>query len=180
MTEDIDALSVHIERLLHDTKCLSTVSSGEQRSLSRSLAVLEKSLRTINATLESLPPEPDDLALIQQYQEEMSDIKTELATCHDCSFLLELPEDHDLCVKLSELKTLHFYCCHSFKKILNTISSSTSPASTGTDAKGLNIPKLEAPNFDGDILNWTHFWEQFSISIDVYANLSDAEKFVYL
>ena len=86
----------------------------------------------------------------------MSDIKTELATCHDCSFLLELPEDHDLCVKLSELKTLHFYCCHSFKKILNTISSSTSPPSTGTDAKGLKIPKLEASTFDGDVLNWTH------------------------
>ena len=39
---------------------------------------------------------------------------------------------------------------------------------------------MEAPSFDGDILNWTHFWEQFSISIDEHANLSDAEKFVYL
>ena len=178
--EDIDALSVRIQRLLLNTNPSSTESSGEQRSLSRSLAVLEKSLQTINAALESLPPESDDLALIQQYQEELSDVKTELTTCRDCSYRLELPEDHDLCVKLSELKTLHFYCCHSIKKILNTISSSTSPLSTGTDAKGLKIPKLEAPTFDGDILNWTHFWEQFSISIDEHANLSDAEKFVYL
>ena len=102
--EDIDALSVRIQRLLHDTNP-STESSGEQRSLSRSLAILEKSLQTINAALESLPPESDDLALIQQYQEELSDVKTELTTCRDCSYRLELPEDHDLCIKLSELKT---------------------------------------------------------------------------
>ena len=39
---------------------------------------------------------------------------------------------------------------------------------------------MEAPTFNGDIPNWTHFWEQFSISIDKHANLSDAEKFVHL
>ena len=84
-----------------------------------------------------------------------------LTTCRDCSYRLELLEDHDLCIKLSELKTLHFYCCHSIKKILNTISSSTSPSSTSRIAKGLKILKLEAPTFDGDILNWAHFCEQF-------------------
>ena len=30
------------------------------------------------------------------------------------------------------------------------------------------------------ILNWTHFWEQFVISIDSKSDLTDAEKFVYL
>ena len=119
--KDLNALSVPIQQLLHNTN-LSTESSGEQRYLSRSLAVLEKSLQTINAALESLPPESDDLAPIQQYQEELSDVKTELTTCRDCSYRSELPEDHDLCVKLSELKTLHFYCCQSIKKILNTLA----------------------------------------------------------
>ena len=55
----------------------------------------------------------------------------------------------------------------------------TTPPSA-IEAKGLKVPKLEAPTFDGDILNWTHFWEQFSISIDQQTSLSDAEKFVYL
>ena len=86
--EDIDALSVRIQRLLLNTNPSSTESSGEQRSLSRSLAVLEKSLQMINTAIESLPPESDDLALIQQYPEELSDVKTELATCRDCSYIL--------------------------------------------------------------------------------------------
>ena len=49
-----------------------------------------------------------------------------------------------------------------------------------TNDKGLKVPKLEAPAFDGDLLNWNSFWEQFSISIDERTSLSDAEKFVYL
>ena len=78
------------------------------------------------------------------------------------------------------MKTLHFNCCHKIKKIINYQGSSSSILSTSTDDKGLKIPKLEAPTFDGDILNWTHFWEQFTISIHERSNLSDIEKFVYL
>ena len=54
------------------------------------------------------------------------------------------------------------------------------PTSSGSKSKGLKISKLEAPSFDGNILNWTHFWEQFTISIDKHSSLTDAEKFVYL
>ena len=49
-----------------------------------------------------------------------------------------------------------------------------------TEAKGLKVPKLEAPTFDGNILNCTHFWEQFSTSTESKSNVSDAEKCVYL
>ena len=79
------------------------------------------------------------------------------------------------------MKKKHFECCHAVRKILNTREvSHTSRTSSSSEAKGLKIPKLEAPTFDGNILNWTHFWEQFSISIDEHSNLSNAEKFVYL
>ena len=178
--EDIDVLSIRIQRLLAATNLTSASSSNEHKSLSRNLTHLEETLKTIDVALNSLSPETEDLALIQQYQEELSDIKGQLAMCRDCLSHLELLEDDESRVKYSQLKTLHFNCCHKIKKIINYQGSSSSILSTSTDDKGLKIPKLEAPTFDGDILNWTHFWEQFTISIHERSNLSDIKKFVYL
>ena len=59
-----------------------------------------------------------------------------------------------------------------------TISTvSTIPSSSG---QGVKLPKLDVPTFDGNILNWTTFWEKFCISVHERFNLSDAEKLIYL
>ena len=39
---------------------------------------------------------------------------------------------------------------------------------------------MEVPTFDGNVLNWTTFWEQFSISVHDRTNISEPEKLVYL
>ncbi len=44
----------------------------------------------------------------------------------------------------------------------------------------MKLPTLEIPTFDGSILNWTTFWEQFDISIHSRFDLATAEKLVYL
>ena len=54
---------------------------------------------------------------------------------------------------------------------------SNSPESTTTvEAK---LPKLELPKFDGDILNWTPFWEQFEAVVDK-GDIPEITKFLYL
>ena len=45
---------------------------------------------------------------------------------------------------------------------------------------GVQLPKLAVPTFDGNILHWRQFWEQFCVSIHNRPNLSNAEKLVYL
>ena len=57
------------------------------------------------------------------------------------------------------------------------MGSATTPVVEG---KGVKLPKLHVPTFDGDILNWRQFWEQFSVSIHDRRSLSEAEKLVYL
>ena len=42
------------------------------------------------------------------------------------------------------------------------MGSATTPVVEG---KGVKLPKLDVPTFDGDIPNWRKFWEQFSVSI---------------
>ena len=45
------------------------------------------------------------------------------------------------------------------------------------DASGVKLPKLEVSTFDGDILNWKSFWEQFCVSVHGRSTLTNAEKF---
>ena len=49
-----------------------------------------------------------------------------------------------------------------------------------SDSGGVRFPKLDVPMFDGNILNWRSFLEQFAISVHGRAHLSDSEKLVYL
>ena len=48
------------------------------------------------------------------------------------------------------------------------------------EPKGVRLPKLEVSTFDGNVLNWTTFWEQFFVSVHSRTNISDTEKVVYL
>ena len=46
--------------------------------------------------------------------------------------------------------------------------------------KGVNLPKIDVPTFDGKLLHWNTFWEQFDVAVNSKSCLSDAEKLVYL
>lgn len=54
------------------------------------------------------------------------------------------------------------------------------PTPGATSGKGIKLPKLEVPTFDGNILNWQSFWEMFCVSIHNRPELSDSEKLIYL
>ena len=36
---------------------------------------------------------------------------------------------------------------------------------SSSDDTGVTLPKLDVPNFDGNIIHWNNFWEQFGISV---------------
>ena len=42
------------------------------------------------------------------------------------------------------------------------------------------LPKLDLPHFDGDVLNWSTFWDSFESSIHFNATLTPIQKFSYL
>lgn len=47
-------------------------------------------------------------------------------------------------------------------------------ASIEPKAHGAKLPKLDVPTFDGNVLNWKYFWDQFRTDV------APAEKMVYL
>ena len=44
----------------------------------------------------------------------------------------------------------------------------------------VELPKISVPTFDGDVLNWAVFWEQFETAIHNSRKLHDAQKLTYL
>ena len=76
-------------------------------------------------------------------------------------------------IKLSEVAS-------KLKGLLAPAPGYTPGAHTASDHTGVRLPKLDVPTFDGNIIHWTQFWEQFAISVHDRTNLSNAEKIVYL
>ncbi len=74
-----------------------------------------------------------------------------------------------------------FDCSHKIKRKFNAHSVDTATAAPSSTIGGsVRLPKLDVPTFDGNILSWRQFWEQFSVSIHDRRNISVAEKLVYL
>ena len=44
----------------------------------------------------------------------------------------------------------------------------------------VKLPKIDVPTFNGNILSWRCFWEQFSVAVHNHSDISDSEKLVYL
>ena len=57
--------------------------------------------------------------------------------------------------------------------ILKSSIEDTSVSSGSGFNNGVRLPKIDVPTFNGDILTWRTFWEQFSISVHTRTVLSD-------
>ena len=107
--------------------------------------------------------------------EQLADHKHELSTIHEDPISLDLENDHKLVTQLVILNKLQFECSHKVKKLVSAHLNATAPV---VDSKGVRLPKLDVPTFDGDVLHWGQFCEQFKISIHDCPPLSNAEKLV--
>ena len=167
--EEVTQLEVRIQHVI--TAYSSSSSPDSRRVASKKLTRLHRQLAEINDFLSS---DADDVCRIHQHQEQLSDFKTELGEVRNSLLSLDLGEEDELSKLQLEVERSLFDVSLKIKRLLQTLSSSA------TESKGIKLPKLEVPTFDGDILNWRAFWEQFRVSVHDRSTLSDSEKLVYL
>jgi len=177
LDEHDDAVSLLTTLLQRIIKTCSTPQSVDTRKIqARKLLHLDRDLSTMQDEIAALSTHPKDTCLIQQYADRLAEFKTELKGVHECFLSLDLEEHDELFTTYTKLDKLIFSCCLEIKKLLKGTDTVSSPS----DFKGVKLPKLEVPSFDGNILNWTSFWEQFCVSVHNRPTLSDPEKLVYL
>ena len=169
--DDVSQLTARLEKLV-------TVCSAKQSKITlKQVKVIEKGLANVLSGTSSLPAGDAGVCLLQQYDEQLSEFKSEFTKIRHSLFSLDLEDDSELSVLLTHIECSLFNCSLEVKKLVRTHSHSSS---SSFNAVGVKLPKLEVPTFDGNILNWKTFREQFAVSVDGRLNLSDSEKLAYL
>lgn len=170
--ESVAQLGIRLEHLI--TACAKSPDSNPHKIATKQLARLKNKLSSVDSSIASLSSDDDNSCLLKQHQEQLSEFKKELSDVRNSLLSLDLEDDDEVLLSQSDVEKAIFDCSLNIKKLLHT------PTSTSPPASGVKLPKLDVPTFNGDILMWKTFWEQFCISVHDRSNLSDSEKLVYL
>jgi len=122
---------------------------------------------------------PIERSLLTQYQEEVSDHKKDLSTLYEELVAKDIPDDDALLVTHTALERQLSTTFHKIKALL-LVPPTNAHAPTTTDSTGVKLPKLNVPTFDGDLIHWKQFWDQFVVAVHNKTSLSNAKKVVYL
>ena len=172
--DEVSLLTVRVQKLVSVVE--TAPDPNACKIFLRRLALLQRTLSPVRDAIDALSGDSDDICLLRHHEEQLSDIKKELQDVRTNLVKLDLEDGDDLNVKQADLQEELSQCSLTLKRILN---SRGTPSAT-TDRHGVKLPKLDIPTFDGSILNWRSFWEQFCISVHDRTTLSDSEKLVYL
>ena len=175
--DDVGDLAVRVERLI--AACSSASDSGAKKIASRRLSHLKRNLSSLNEAVFAMEGSAET-PLLKQYQEQLTDFKQELADVRHELLTLGLDEHDELVATVTDLDKQLFDCSLQVKKLLYSPTTTVAPLRDSTDRRGVKLPKLDVPSFDGSLLNWQTFWEQFRIAVHDQSSISDAEKLVYL
>ena len=63
---------------------------------------------------------------------------------------------------------------------VSLISNTSSTSNNNLNEVMCKLPKLVIKEFDGSVLNWQTFWDQFESTIHSKTNISNVDKFSYL
>ena len=176
--DHVAVLTARVRQLV--SACTPSSDLSLHKIASRRLSHLQKSLSSIRMAITTSGEEPLDVCLLRQYEEQLSDCKKELADVRNSLLSLDLEEADELSTSQSKLEGEIFDCSLHVKKLLLASARPTESSALPCDGKGVKLPKLDVPTFDGDILHWRTFWEQFCVSIHDRSNLADSEKLIYL
>ena len=65
----------------------------------------------------------------------------------------------------------------AIKRLLKTIKVE-SAVDKDKGVSGVKLSKISVPTFDGKVLNWKNFWEQFDATIHCKTGLNNTEAYV--
>ena len=163
----------------HFMMACSSTDSNRHKISSKGLSRLESNISSICDAVNSLT-EPLDVCLLQQYREQLRDLKAELGKISSDLLAMDLDESDELYQAQSRQENNIFSCGLKIKKLLASVPTTTSSAATSVESSGVKLPRIDVPTFDGQVINWNSCWEQFNISIHSRTKLSNTEKLVYL
>ena len=158
--------------------CVPTPASTKDRLIDRQLDVIEGSMKTAQRDLEK--PESIDIHVLLDYSHEIKGLEGELQGV--MKDVLSLDDFEERLERVSNIKCI-------LSKLRITISRLTEEIKKEPESReairipmvsGINLPRIDIPTFDGNILNWRLFWEQFQAAVHDKEHLGEIDKLTYL
>ena len=178
--DELARLTIAIQRILSSCSHIAPpLDENSRRLLLRKLKYLEGKLRAVAARARPGESAEVEECLLKHYEEELLGYKQELAETRKELIALAVVERDELNSLQSSLEDAVSDTLLNIRRLLQRSIESVPPPPS-LEGKGVKIPKIDVPKFDGNILSWRTFWEQFVVSIHGQTTLSDAEKLVYL
>ena len=141
--------------------------------LSRRLSHVYDSLMKVKRVVED---KELDMCLLEGYEEKLKSINTYMQGLKRDMLLID--EYESLAGKAAGLEEASFELQVAIKHLLkNTKTESTVSKDKGLS--GVKLPKVSVLTFDGKVLNWKSFCEQFDTTIHYKTGLNDTEKLLY-
>ena len=144
-------------------------------------------LHVISSALSRLTGAPEEIHLVGQYQEQVSDLKNFLTHVEISWYPIILysrgvgfPHQHRHRGPWQTVLRRRINLEEASYQGTSRDACDKASADSPPDGKLIKLPKLDIPTFNGNILHWLTFWEQFCITIHDRSDLSPAQKLVYL
>ena len=165
LDDDVSSLTVRLEALIRPATptAVPVAPPLDRRPLTRKLSCIETGLNRINEAIAITDP-PIERFLLTQYQDEASDYKKDIATLHEELITKDILDDDELLITHLALERQLSAISHKIKSLL-IVPPADVPAPAATDGIGVKLPKLDVPTFDGDIIHWKQFWDQFVVAV---------------
>ena len=144
-------LGVRVKQVIAASSPSSVESS--RKIASRKLAHLQKSLSAISSIVSDTTTAVSDTCVLHQYEEKTNDINKDLVKARDDLHRMELDEGDELFTLQDSLEKQVFDCSVCIKKLLSSVSGMSEAPVASLESKGVKLPKLDVPKFDGNILN---------------------------
>ena len=102
------------------------------------------------------------MCLLESHEERLKSIDTDLLGInHD---MLQIDDFESVAGRTGGQEEALFELQVAIKRLLKNIKA-VSAVDKDKGLSGVKLPKLNVPTFDGKVLNWNSFWEQFDMTI---------------
>ncbi len=135
--EDIVAqLTARLEKVMASS---TAKDSNEPKVASKRLRAIERGLSSIITGTSSLPPgDEDNICLLQQCDQQLSELKAEFLVIRNIFFSLDIDDHHELHDQVAHVEGRIFDCSVKIKKLLRSHSP---PSTSSSDPIGIKLPK---------------------------------------
>ncbi len=175
--EELDRHDEEVTDLIMRLQALSTpisdaTNQGRPFAL-RQLAQLQAKLTAIGDDISTLTANPNDVPLVYLYQEQLTELKRELSDVRNNVISVTVDDSDPLNDTIKRQEKLIFDMAVIVKRLIYSPGTTTEVlVPTRPETRGVNLPKIGIATFNGDLLSWQTFWEQFDVSIHSRKDIS--------